>query len=80
MVKNGIIVCNKKDVTLMELSSKYNIPLLFIDEELNIRNNEFQYIYVVLKLPFKMSYTKIYTYQNMNILYNGTKYRLFCGF
>jgi phosphoribosylamine---glycine ligase len=35
MVKIGLIVCNKKDVTLMELSSTYNIPLLFIDEELN---------------------------------------------
>ena len=29
--------------------------------------------YVVLKVPFKMSYSKIYTTQNMNILYKGTK-------
>lgn len=35
MLRIGLIVCVEKEYELMELSSKYKIPLLFVDEKLN---------------------------------------------
>jgi phosphoribosylamine--glycine ligase/phosphoribosylaminoimidazole synthetase len=36
MIKVGLIVCGKQDVALMKLSSQYNIPLLFINDKMNL--------------------------------------------
>ena len=36
MIKIGLLVCNKKDLALMELSDLYNIPLLCIKDSSNI--------------------------------------------
>jgi phosphoribosylamine--glycine ligase/phosphoribosylaminoimidazole synthetase len=77
MVKIGLIVCNKKDVVLMELSNQYNIPLLFINEEMNTTLDTRQQVVDTLR---SFNINTIVSTDNYGGMYLDTKKVLFNEF
>lgn len=74
MIRLGLIVCIEKDYELMELSSEYKIPLLFINEEMNTTSETRDQVIDTLR---SFNINMIISTDDYNGMHNDTKMVLF---